>query len=399
VNFFFRTFFPTSMKIVLFVLVLYFASLSFGGIAVTKAIDNTNACGTGHNLGCIIQTCINDLINQTYFDSKCDAYYDNNTCNSLWANFSKPWINITNSSILNLVTQSDYTSYYNFFNWTSNRGMFWSGTGTCSYPKFSDVVHSTAKTLGYMTLEASIPVSFVNEHHFCDASLYVNGSCIGGYTTNSSTNGTEQGFFIGASLLFAANTYGDLSILISPKAGANPPVAYSNATIFHNIELPNIRPSATTSFTIFAYTDGRVPSEYCGNTNGYSSIDQLTSDAISRFPNVSVNCYNDPPCILKVICKYYTQANRTNYNNNTVCCEQVFDDNLLPNTCTMSMNETFCSSFLNNNSSNKNNNSGGFPGWGVALIVIFTIAFVGGVLAILYFRTTVFKRFRKPSSY
>jgi len=94
--------------------------------------------------------------------------------------------------------------------------MFWSGTGTCG-SSFSDVVHDTAKALGYETLESTIPVSFVNEHHFCDPTLFVNGSCINGYVKNSSTNGSEQAFFISASVLFAENTYGDLAILISPQ--------------------------------------------------------------------------------------------------------------------------------------------------------------------------------------
>jgi len=379
------------MNTTFFFYVLLIAEIVLAGNFFTKAIDNTNACGPGHYLGCTTQTCINDLLNQTYFNSKCLPVYNGTICNSLWISFSAQWINITDPNILALIQPSNYSNYNNFFNWTSNRGMFWSGTGTCG-SSFSDVVHDTAKALGYETLESTIPVSFVNEHHFCDPTLFVNGSCINGYVKNSSTNGSEQAFFISASVLFAENTYGDLAILISPKGGTNPPqVAYSNQTIFHNNELPNINATGVTSFTVFAYTDWRLPGEYCGNKNGFSSIDQLINDAQNHFPNVPVLCYNDPPCILKVICKFSTQANRTNYNNKVVCCEQVFDDTLLPNSCTMNMDENFCANFQQSTSS--------FPVWGTVLIVIFSVIIVVGVVAILYWKTNVFKKFRKPSTY
>jgi len=144
---------------------------------------------------------------------------------------------------------------------------------------------------------------------------------------------------------FASNVTGNVSITISPKGSLMQP-AYTNATIFATVELPAMNPAQVTSFTIFAYTDWRMPNESCRNPSGNSSIDQLVAAAKAHFnPGTPVYCYNDPPCILKIICKYIYQVNRTDYNNKTICCEQVFDDDLLPNNCTMDMNENFCASF------------------------------------------------------
>jgi len=311
------------------------------------AIDNTMACGPGHYLGCIFQTCVSALLNESYFDSQCDLVFNSSVCDNLWDEFSAPWFNITNNNTLDLITQNNiyYQNYINYFNWTTGASMFWSGTGTCDNTyNLTDLVHPIAAALGYNTLEKVPAVAFVNEHHFCDPSLYTPGvGCNGGY--GPGFNGSEQGFFRAASMRFASNVTGNVSITISPKGSLMQP-AYTNATIFATVELPAMNPAQVTSFTIFAYTDWRMPNESCRNPSGNSSIDQLVAAAKAHFnPGTPVYCYNDPPCILKIICKYIYQVNRTDYNNKTICCEQVFDDDLLPNNCTMDMNENFCASF------------------------------------------------------
>jgi len=311
----------------------------------TLAIDNSTACGTGHYLGCIFQTCVSALLNVSYFDSQCYPVYNSSFCDTLWSEFSAPWINITSNNTLDLITESNYQTYINSFNWTTSTSMFWSGTGTCDNTYgLTDLVHPIAAVLGYHILEKIPAVAFVNEHHFCDPSLYTpSGGCNGGY--GPGFNGSEQGFFRAASRRYASNATGDIAITISPK-GSLKQAAYSNATIFATVELPSMNPALVTSFTIFAYTDWRMPNESCRNPSGNSSIDQLVAAAQAHFnPGTPVYCYNDPPCILKIICKYVYQVNRTNYNNKTICCEQVFDNNLLANNCTVDMNENFCSSF------------------------------------------------------
>jgi len=311
------------------------------------ALDNSTACGNGHYLGCIFQTCVSSLLTETYFNSLCYPAYNSSVCDTLWAEFSAPWFNITDNNTLDLITENNsyYQTYINSFNWTTSTSMFWSGTGTCDNTYYlTDLVHPIAAALGYKILEKIPAVAFVNEHHFCDASLYTPGvGCNGGY--GPGFNGSEQGFFRAASRRYASNVTGDVAITISPK-GSRMQAAYSNATIFATVELPSMNPALVTSFTIYAYTDWRMPNESCRNPSGNSSIDQLVAAAQAHFnPGTPVYCYNDPPCILKIICKYVYQVNRTNYNNKIICCEQIFDDNLLPNNCTVDMNENFCASF------------------------------------------------------
>jgi len=111
---------------------------------------------------------------------------------------------------------------------------------------------------------------------------------------------------------------------------------------FYNYELPNINSSKVDSFTIFVFTDSQAPHEVCNDMSGSIYLLQQDVNTVINSVSAPIYCINDAPCFLKIACQYSLNVNKMNYKGQPQCCEEIFDDTLLPNFCDISIDPFFC---------------------------------------------------------